>query len=136
MVYSVSELEIPKIQELIITVFGNPVENDPFVSYLKYVDSENEIQGILSYSIIYERMEINYIYVEKNVRRKGIAQSLIDFLIKIACEKNIQNISLEVSKDNEAAILLYQKMGFQDKAIRPNYYQGIDGILMVKEMIK
>lgn len=136
MVYSVSELEIPKIQELIVTVFGNPVENDPFVSYLKYVDSENEIQGILSYSIIYERMEINYIYVEKNVRRKGIAQSLIDFLIKIACEKNIQNISLEVSKDNEAAILLYQKMGFQDKAIRPNYYQGIDGILMVKEMIK
>ena len=41
-----------------------------------------------------------------------------------------KNITLEVKKDNIVALKLYKKMGFEEKAIRKNYYNGIDGILM------
>ena len=41
-----------------------------------------------------------------------------------------KNITLEVKKDNLPAIHLYKSAGFEEKAIRKGYYQGIDGILM------
>ena len=44
-----------------------------------------------------------------------------------------KSITLEVKKDNIPAINLYKKFGFQEKAIRQGYYQGVDGILMERE---
>ena len=41
-----------------------------------------------------------------------------------------KNITLEVKIDNNAAINLYKKYNFVEKAIRKGYYNGIDGILM------
>lgn len=134
MIYSVDNSEIPQIQSILSDVFGEIVENDPFVFYLKYV--EKDIIGLLSYSLIYDRIEINYIYVEEKARRKKIASKLLEALEKISDDQKITNISLEVAENNYAAISLYEKMGYEKKAVRHGYYQGIDGILMVKEMIK
>ena len=39
-------------------------------------------------------------------------------------------ITLEVSKENKAAIELYKKFNFNEVAIRKGYYNGVDGILM------
>ncbi len=96
---------------------------------------EKEIMGALSYSLIYDRIEINYLLTLLKFRKKGIALKLIDYLIKIAQEKKCQNISLEVDITNEAAINLYLKAGFQKKALRKNYYQNHDAYLMVKELV-
>ena len=53
------------------------------------------------------------------------------------CEKRqLINITLEVSTENQKAINLYEKFEFKKKAMREKYYQGIDGILMEKELIK
>ena len=41
-----------------------------------------------------------------------------------------KSITLEVKIDNFPAIHLYEKYGFEKKAIRKGYYNGIDGILM------
>ena len=51
-------------------------------------------------------------------------------------ERRLINITLEVSIQNQNAMNLYEKFGFEKKAIREKYYQGIDGILMEKELIK
>ena len=44
-----------------------------------------------------------------------------------------KNITLEVKEDNEPAIKLYEKFGFEKKAIREGYYNGVDGILMERK---
>ena len=44
-----------------------------------------------------------------------------------------KSISLEVRENNYPAIRLYKKFNFSERAIRKGYYQGIDGILMVRE---
>ena len=57
-----------------------------------------------------------------------------DFLLKKLIQKVNKNITLEVRKDNIYAIKLYEKNGFKQVAIRKNYYNGIDGILMERKV--
>ena len=49
--------------------------------------------------------------------------------------KDVKSITLEVKQTNENAIHLYKKYGFIEIGIRKGYYQGIDGILMEKELM-
>ena len=103
------------------------LNNNPFGKYLIYQDKE--ILGYIYYSDIYERVEINNFLVKEIHRNCGIGNILLKFLT----ETVDKTISLEVRLDNYNAIHLYEKYGFKKQAIRKNYYNGIDGILMVKE---
>ena len=109
--------------------FSFSFEN-PFREILIY--EEDCIKGIISYSVIYERIEIDYIYVLEKERNKGIGSALVKSMIKK--EKDILSVSLEVKVDNEDAIIFYKKFGFVEKEIKKNYYKGIDGLLLVKEL--
>ena len=121
--------KIPDDEELIkrITI-QEDLKNNPFGHYLLEIDN-NKIIGYLYYSDIYERAEINQIEVEVSHRNCGKASNLLKNMIDIV-EKNI---TLEVKINNIPAINLYKKFGFEEKAIRKGYYQGIDGILMEKK---
>ena len=102
---------------------------DPFLKLLVFED-DNTIKGILLYSEIYDRIEINQIEVIPIYQNRHIASSLMQHLIDQAKNKKIINITLEVKCDNYKAINLYQKYNFEKQAVRKKYYNGIDGILM------
>ncbi len=104
------------------------LSQNPFGKILVY-KKDNRIIAYLYYSEIYERVEINDIEVEEQYRNMGIGTELLNKLTEIVQK----SISLEVRINNYNAIKLYKKFGFQEKAIRKGYYQGIDGILMVRE---
>lgn len=112
---------------------NNDVEktiNSPFSKEVIYIE-KGLIIGYLSYSIIYEKAEINNIYIVNDYRGQGFASKLLNYLIE-EC-KFCENITLEVRKDNEQALNLYKKFGFKEVALREKYYNGIDGILMMRE---
>ena len=44
-----------------------------------------------------------------------------------------KDISLEVRENNDPAIKLYKKYGFEEVAVRKGYYNGIDGLLMERK---
>ena len=92
------------------------------------------IIGFVNYYEMYERFEIVNIFVEPSYRRQKIGSRLIQKVIDCGNEKEIENITLEVRCDNEAAIGLYEKYNFKKVAIRSKYYKGIDGILMERKM--
>lgn len=102
-------------------------ENNPFSKYLVYIYN-NKVIGFCYYYEIYDKLEISYIFVSEKFRNKKIASKLMKYLIDNNSDK--YNITLEVRKDNQSAIMLYKKFGFIDVAIREKYYGGIDGILM------
>lgn len=106
-------------------------ENNPFCKFL-ILKENNEIIGYLYYSDIYERAEINQFEINKIHRNCGKGNSLLKKMIETV-EKDI---SLEVKVDNYPAISLYEKNGFERKAIRKGYYNGIDGILMERKYNK
>ncbi len=109
-----------------INMVKEELNNNPFARFLAYIINE-KIVGYLYYSLIYDRIEINQIEVEKSYQRQGIGTTMMKFL----AEKKI-DITLEVRKDNIPAIKLYEKMGFKEVAVRQGYYGKVDGLLMIK----
>lgn len=130
MIIEVKKEDINLNKFLINNNVDKPIDS-PFSKEAVYIEN-GLIIGYLSYSIIYEKAEINNIYVLKECRSQGIGSKLLDYLVK-KC-KICENITLEVRKDNESAIYLYKKYGFKEVAIREKYYNGVDGILMMLEV--
>lgn len=99
------------------------------------ISEKNEIIGILILDTIYERMELIEIEILPQKRNLGYGKKLLEFMLEKAKQENLENITLEVKITNETAIHLYENYGFKEIAIRKNYYQGTDGILMERKMM-
>ena len=56
--------------------------------------------------------------------RRGIAESLIECLIRELKNRVSHALMLEVRDSNEPAISLYEKLGFQQVGLRKNYYHN------------
>ena len=108
--------------------------DEPFKKYIGF-EINNKIVSFLNYSIIYDRIEIEYIYTSTNYRNQNIASILLNHLIEIGIKNSCTNITLEVRCSNVNAINFYLKNGFKEVAKRKNYYNGEDGILMLRELV-
>lgn len=111
----------------------NEYKNNPFMKIVVFL-MDNKIVGFINYYEIYDRIEIANFNVLPFFQNKGVGTKLMLYLIDKYSNK-CQNITLEVRSDNEKAISLYKKVGFIEKAIRKNYYNDVDGILMEKELM-
>lgn len=130
----IEELEKSFPQFLEKNSVRNRIKNNPFTNF--YIEiKEEKIVGFINYDLIYDRGELIDIAVVEHEENKGLGTKLLEFMIKDCTEKEIKSITLEVKITNKKAIHLYEKFGFTKVAIREKYYQGIDGILMEKELI-
>lgn len=111
-----------------VSLLKQELENNPFAKVLLYKE-QDQIIGYLYYSDIYDRAEINQIEIAVLHRNCGKASKLLQQMIQ-SVDKSI---TLEVSVENTNALRLYKKFGFEKKAIRKGYYQGIDAILMERK---
>ena len=96
MIREVNSDDIIAIQELIKELDSNvqiDINNDPFTHYYLFYE-DSEIKGFISYAIIYERCELNYILVKSKYRHQGIASKLIEHMIKYCYNSNCVNITL------------------------------------------
>ena len=84
---------------------------------------------------IYDRMEIDNFSVIEEYRNIGIGTKLLAYLVSLAINYRVVNITLEVRISNDIAINLYKKFGFREVAIRKYYYGDEDGILMEKQVM-
>lgn len=95
---------------------------------------------ILAYLILLKRKNSsqNRIYsiaIAPEARGQGLAKKLLDYAEKVTTRDNKRYISLEVKKENHAAINLYLHAGFKKNGIKMRYYfDGTDAILMRKEL--
>jgi len=108
------------------TLSSYKITINPFSNILIY-KKDNKIVGFLDYSKMYEKIEINYIFVLNEYRNQNIGYELIKYMID---NNDFENITLEVNVNNISAINLYKKHGFEIIGIREKYYDGIDGYLM------
>lgn len=105
-------------------------KENPFLKNYIFLKN-NEPIGLISYSLIYDRIELEYIWVHIEHRKKGIASKLMDIMI----DEDVKNITLEVNVKNQGAIKLYEKYGFKIVSVREKYYGNDDAYLMIREMM-
>lgn len=110
------------------------IKNNTFTNYYIYRDSTRAL-AFINYQVMYERSELIDINVLNKYQNNGIASKLIEFMLNDLKSKGVKEITLEVNMFNDNAIHLYKKYGFEEIGIRKGYYQGIDGILMKKELM-
>lgn len=69
--------------------------------------------------------------VDPDLRKRGYGKELMMHLFDRAREAACEYMTLEVRASNEAALNLYQKMGFIQVNVSKNYYpDGEDAIVM------
>lgn len=128
------ELKIEDIEEanLLLSEFNYQIKKESFYNiFLKsLVYYNNGIKGIIVYDLLYDRIEIEYIIVDVEYRKRGIGTLLLNEIE----QKGIKNITLEVRESNKAAIEFYKKNGYSIETIRKNYYGSENGYLMLKEL--
>ena len=74
-----------------------------------------------------DEAEILTIAVAANARKLGIGQSLLRHEIPTLVAKGVRSLFLEVDRNNQVALKLYNKFGFTEVGQRPGYYRLADG---------
>lgn len=107
---------------------------NPFLKSIEFYEG-NKVIGYLNYSLIYDRIEIDNFLVLEEFRGNGVGKRLMSYLVWIAINNHVVNITLEVRKSNHVARNLYKSFGFREVALRRLYYGDEDGILMEKQVM-
>ena len=87
------------------------------------MDGEQVVGYVGSQTVCGETDMMN-IAVHPDYRRRGIAESLIDVLIRELKNRGSVCLTLEVRASNDPAIGLYEKLGFREVGLRKNYYRN------------
>tara|TARA_B100001123_G_C14476973_1_gene696791 strand:- start:102 stop:524 length:423 start_codon:yes stop_codon:yes gene_type:complete len=139
MILEANKQHLNQILEIESKSFENPWSHQSFLSELKNSVSSNWVfvrdTQLLGYIFGWDLdadYHINNIAVKPSYRRKGVAKKMIDNII---FSSKIKNVYLEVSRLNNEAINLYEKMGFSKNGLRKKYYNnGSDAILYKMEI--
>lgn len=82
-----------------------------------------KVVGYCGAYVILDEADINQVAVEPFSRKKGIGRKMLEILLQKLEKAGIYAVTLEVRKSNEAAIALYESLGFVTEGIRRNFYE-------------
>ena len=105
----------------------NSLLAQPFNHIIYATDELNQrLVGYCFYSHIFEDSEILRIGTWRDYQQQGIASQLLTAMAQMCQAMGAERVLLEVREDNHAAIAFYQKHGFEQIAVRRNYYDNHD----------
>lgn len=112
-----------KLEHLLISYdsLKDDLNNNNKVYFIAKTE-DNSIIGFIGISLLVDHIDIDYILVKDGFKRKYIASSLLQHVVKYCKDKNISDIFLEVRISNKAAINLYKKFDFEHISTRKSYY--------------
>jgi len=95
------------------------------VSLMLVARSSPQPRAIIGYIvcwIVADELHILNLATEPARRRKGTARHLVLAALKYGCARNVRRAFLEVRASNEAALNLYEGLGFVRSIVRKGYY--------------
>lgn len=90
--------------------------------------------GFIVYRQTLDEAELITIGVAPDARRGGIAAAMLGIMEGELKKNGVKSIFLEVAQDNTPARNLYQQNGYKEIGVRPKYYDGVDAVMMKKEL--
>ena len=107
---------------------------NPLSCWLVALDGDR-VAGYVGSQTVLDESDMMNIAVDPQYRRQGIAQALVEELVKCLARKGSRCLTLEVRASNAGAIALYGKLGFIQVGLRKNYYRNPreDAMILRKE---
>ena len=102
--------------------------------WLVAVEGET-VAGYIGSQTVMEETDMMNVAVHPDFRRQGIAEALVNGLVKQLKDMGSHCLTLEVRASNVPAISLYEKLGFTEIGRRKNYYRNPreDALILRKE---
>jgi [ribosomal protein S18]-alanine N-acetyltransferase len=88
--------------------------------------------GVISITTVGELADLHRLVVEPRSRRQGIGADLVRAGLEIVLQLGVRAVILDVAYHNEAAIALYQQLGFEQLSARQDYYGPGQHALILK----
>jgi [ribosomal protein S18]-alanine N-acetyltransferase len=103
-----------------------------------YDSKTDELAGYLIISRYVDAWHVMNVAVAPEFRRRGIAQTLLEQLFDLTAGDERRGYTLEVRVSNDAAIRLYERLGFVARGIRRGYYTDNreDAMIMWKDPVE
>ena len=102
--------------------------NKPYAHLWVLTDDETD-QTVFGYVVFWHidsSIEIINIVVDEQYRGLGLAKKMLQHVIQFSLKQSAQKLILDVRKTNQAAVFLYQKVGFVISQIRKGFYSNGD----------
>ncbi len=122
--------DVPFISRLEEETFSMPWSPEAFLQMITkedtryYVAEEGgHLLGGCGLWMIAGEGNITNVAVAKDDRRRGVGTGLLTYLMQEGNREGVSAYTLEVRISNEAAIHMYEKLGFVSEGIRPNFYE-------------
>ena len=104
-------------------MFRDELEGNPFAS-LFVSRKAGTIVGHVCFWVLFEELHIMNVAVSPDHRRRGIASLMLAHAITHARTQGAHSAMLEVRASNVPALAFYTQMGFQQIALREQYYSN------------
>ena len=115
--------------------FTNPWSRDTLVwelrnsdvtfLYVLRLDDRTPVAFCVCWMLL-DELHVNTVAVAPAHRRQGLATRLLQHVFSEAAVRGVTRATLEVRASNEAALRLYERLGFKVTARRPGYYTQPD----------
>ena len=117
--------DLDQVMEIEQDLFHVPWTKEGFFTFLTRDDAM---------FLVVEEKDITNVAGRRDRQKEGIGAFLMQSLIRLAAEREVTTIHLEVRVGNETAIRLYERMGFTGDGIRKAYYSDPveDALLMTR----
>jgi ribosomal-protein-alanine N-acetyltransferase len=117
------------------SMFASELAKPSSVSLGAFEPGTGELLGYLVISRYVDAWHVMNVAVEPARRRQGIALELFERLFEVTAADGRRGYTLEVRISNQAAIKLYERLGFQSRGVRRGYYTDNreDALIMWRE---
>lgn len=96
---------------------------------------DGRVRGYILFWHVADEIHLLNVAVAPDARRAGIGRALVEDLVEYARSKDARIVLLEVRASNDAAIRLYEQLGFKRFNVRVHYYaDDEDGVEMMLEL--
>lgn len=92
------------------------------ISKMMVLEKNDTLAGYVGIWLLPPELHITNITVAPEFRFCGLGTRLLEYVMNLAYELRIKQVTLEVRHNNMAALALYRKFGFEVKGMRKNYY--------------
>jgi ribosomal-protein-alanine N-acetyltransferase len=104
------------------SMFASELAKPTSISLGAFSGETGELLGYLVISRYVDAWHVMNVAVAPEHRRQGIAIALFERLFELTSSDGRRGYTLEVRVSNEAAIRLYERLGFRSRGVRRGYY--------------